>query len=153
MSLNCEVLLDPEIEFVPLDLLANLIEYAAEQEPVLGNGPWQMSLRLCDDVVISELHDRFFADPTPTDVITFPSGDGEDDGETYLGDVVVSVEAAARQAADAGHSTDREIAFLALHGLLHLCGYDDPTDELRETMHRRQTTLLEMWERSQGRPW
>jgi rRNA maturation RNase YbeY len=66
-----------------------------------------------------------------TDVLSFPAGQDEFEkveGLT-LGDVVISVEQAARQAKDNGMTFDQEIAQLILHGLLHLCGYDHSTDE------------------------
>jgi probable rRNA maturation factor len=153
MPLHCDVVVDAGVEVGEAVTLATLLEFAADSEPALSDSRWQMTLRICDDDTIAELHGRFFADPTPTDVITFPSGEAPDAGDVYLGDVVVSVETAASQSGDAGHSPEREIAFLALHGLLHLCGYDDTSDELRAAMHERQNAHLIAWERERGRPW
>jgi len=65
-----------------------------------------------------------------TDVLSFPAGDempGEGD-EQYLGDVVISIDTALRQAESAGHSIEREVEELLIHGVLHLCGYDHETD-------------------------
>jgi len=66
-----------------------------------------------------------------TDVLSFPSGQSafEEEAEATLGDVVISVEQASRQAAEYGLSLDQEIAQLILHGVLHLCGYDHETDD------------------------
>jgi probable rRNA maturation factor len=66
-----------------------------------------------------------------TDVLSFPSGQDEFDKleDPSLGDVVISVEQAARQAKANGLTLDEEIAQLILHGLIHLCGYDHSTDE------------------------
>ena len=153
MSLDCELIIDPDVDFDQPAQLVELIEHAAESESFLTSGHWQMSLRLCRDYAIADLHERFFNDPTPTDVITFPSGDEPDENGAYLGDVVVSVETAADQATDGNHSVAREVAFLSLHGLLHLCGYDDTTTMERDAMHHRQLMLLETWERERGRPW
>lgn len=152
MPLLCDVIIDPGIEFFDSAALADLLQFAAASELAVAAGRWQMTLRLSDDSAIADLHGRFFADPTPTDVITFPSGELPGDG-AYLGDVVVSVETAAEQAADAGHSREREVAFLALHGLLHLCGYEDATSEQRDEMHRRQSQHLAAWERDRGQLW
>jgi probable rRNA maturation factor len=152
MPLLCDIVVDLDIEFSETPDLADLLKFAAESEPAIAGGQWQMTLRLSDDSAIADLHGQFFADPTPTDVITFPSGELPGDGG-YLGDVVVSVETAADQAADVGHSVAREVAFLALHGLLHLCGYDDATSEDRHEMHRRQSQYLAAWERERGRQW
>ncbi len=152
MPLVCDVVVDPGIEFSDLSALADLMQFAAGSEPMIAAGQRQMTLRLAGDAAIADLHGRFFADPTPTDVITFPSGDLPGD-DAYLGDVVVSVETAAEQAADVGQSDKREIAFLALHGLLHLCGYEDSTSEQLEAMHERQSQHLAAWERDRDRKW
>ena len=152
MALTCEVVVDPEVTFDRPERLAELLEFAGTFEPSIGKRSLQMTLRLCDDATIADLHGRFFRDPTPTDVITFPGGDPVDD-DGYLGDVVVSIDTAADQAADATHSMEREVAFLALHGLLHLCSYDDATDEDRDAMHHRQYVHLAAWEREYGRSW
>jgi len=98
-------------------------------------------VRLCDDQEIADLHLAFFNDPAPTDVITFPDGDISD-GSGHLGDIVVSIETARRQGAEVGHSLAREVTFLAIHGLLHLCGYRDSTQALRGAMLARQEHLL-----------
>src|SRR6266480_1333983 len=65
-----------------------------------------------------------------TDVLSFPAGqsDFEEAAEATMGDVVISLEQAARQATEHGMTLDQEIAQLILHGLLHLCGYDHETD-------------------------
>jgi probable rRNA maturation factor len=153
MPLECDVICDPGVEFPHVASIAELLQFAAQSEPAISDGRWQMTLRLSDDDAIAELHRRFFDDPTPTDVITFPSGEEPDHDGAYLGDVVVSVETAARQAQDAGHSEVREVAFLALHGLLHLCGYEDTTAAERDEMHRCQGQYLDDWEREWGQPW
>ena len=66
-----------------------------------------------------------------TDVLSFSSAQSafEEEAEATLGDIVISVEQAERQAAEQGSSLDQEIAQLILHGVLHLCGYDHETDE------------------------
>ncbi len=153
MPLRCEVVIDRGLLFDQDEQLVDLIQHAAKIETSLSGGPWHMTLRLSDNDTIAGLHARFFDDPTPTDVITFPGGELAGDGGTYLGDVVISIETAADQASDAGHSLAREVAFLALHGLLHLCGYDDVTPGQRDAMHQRQNMMLDIWERDNGRHW
>ncbi|MEX2314329.1 MAG: rRNA maturation RNase YbeY [Thermomicrobiales bacterium] len=151
MSLQCDVVIDAGVTFNVSASLADLLKHAGRSEPLTAAGCWRMTLRVCDDFTIAELHERFFADPTPTDVISFPDRESAVEGEKYLGDVVVSIETAAAQAVDAGHSLAREVAFLALHGLLHLCGHDDARSDEREGMLLRQQQILEAWERDQGR--
>ena len=152
MPLSCEIVVDDGVAFEQTAALSDLLEHAGRVEPALDGTAWQMTLRLCDDATIAGLHAEFFNDPTPTDVITFPLGDEASD-DAYLGDVVVSFEKAVQQADDGRHSPAREVAFLALHGLLHLCGYHDATDEQREAMHERQYQHLDDWERARGRAW
>lgn len=133
--------------------LARLLAHAAEAEPRAPRGAWGMALRVTDDAEIAVFHGRYFGDPTPTDVISFPSGDDLAAPAGHLGDVIVSLDTARVNAATEGHALEREVAFLALHGLLHLCGYDDAHDEERASMLRRQTELLEQYERDHVTPW
>lgn len=75
-----------------------------------------------------------------TDVLSFPAGDSVDtDAQSYLGDIAVSVETALRQAQAAGHSLERELDELLIHGVLHLSGYDHETD--RGQMNRIELRL------------
>ena len=99
-----------------------------------------LSVCLVSDRRMRELNRRFRGRGGTTDVLSFPAGDGPDpEGEAYLGDVVISVDRAAAQARELGHSLAREIRILALHGYLHLLGYDHETDD--GTMMRLQRRL------------
>lgn len=80
-----------------------------------------------------------------TDVLTFPAWEGGEQiapGDGYLGDVAICVQRAAEQAAAYGHTAEREMAFLAVHGALHLLGFDhmQPADE--EIMTQKQREIL-----------
>jgi probable rRNA maturation factor len=119
------------------DRLRDLLTSAAEAEKRHG----EIGIWLCTDDEIAGLHQRFMDIAGPTDVISFP-GDSQ-----YLGDIAVSFETAAAQAIDAGHPVAREIAYLALHGLLHLLDYDDLTPREREQMLARQDELIAAYER------
>lgn len=72
-----------------------------------------------------------------TDVLSFPSGE-----EDYLGDVVISLKKAFKQAKTYKHSINREVAFLAVHGYLHLLGYDHETKEDEQVMFNKQEEIL-----------
>lgn len=133
---------------LPLERLRALLAFAAEVEGLSG----QLGLWICSDPEIADLHRRFMGLPDPTDVLTFPADIDEPEGR-YLGDVAVSYDTAAEQGADAGHSVQREIAYLALHGLLHLAGYDDRGPGEREAMLRRQDELLAAFEREHPDGW
>lgn len=71
---------------------------------------------------VRTLNRTFRKKDKPTDVLSFPIGAREPDGKYYLGDIVISVPVAERQARENGHSLDREIEILVLHGFLHLIG-------------------------------
>ena len=88
-----------------------------------------------DDAEISTLHGEFFGDPTPTDVITFPM---DDDAV----EIVVSVECARRCAVEYGHAIRAELALYIVHGLLHVCGYDDVETRDRERMREAERAIL-----------
>ena len=75
----------------------------------------------------------------PTDVLSFPNDDAKD---RSLGDVFISVDQAKKQAEDYGHSLEREIGFLAVHGYLHLLGYDHHTQEEETLMIAKQEEIL-----------
>lgn len=89
------------------------------------------TLALVGDDRIRGLNRDFRGYDKPTDVLSFPSGSGNgpDDAEDYLGDIVISVETANRQARRRGSTLPRELRVLALHGFLHLLGYDHETDD------------------------
>ncbi len=83
----------------------------------------KISLAFVDDATIHGLNKRFLNHDEPTDVITFPlSGPG---AKKLEGELVVGVEVAKRQADERGHAVDAELCLYVIHGLLHLCGYDD----------------------------
>lgn len=151
--LALDVLVDAGIDALPEAPLRRLAAFAARVEPSFPAGDWEMTLRLCDDQTIAELHEQYFDDPTPTDIITFPSGDAAGVGSRYLGDIVVSVETARDNARLHGHTPAREIAFLLLHGILHLCGMDDHDDADRQRMLQRQSEILEAFECETGQRW
>ena len=81
-----------------------------------------------------------------TDVLTFPSGEGEallGSPDGYLGDIMICRSRAVEQATEYGHSLSRELAFLAVHGTLHILGYDHMNEAEERIMRARQRTILE----------
>ncbi len=111
---------------------------------------YELSLRLTDDHEIHTLNSQYRQQDKPTDVLAFASLEVDSPpteamAETeplYLGDIVISVETAQRQASDRGHSLEIELAWLAAHGLLHLLGWDHPDEEQLTQMLNQQETLL-----------
>jgi probable rRNA maturation factor len=110
----------------------------------------ELSLTFCDNEKIRELNNRFRGIDRATDVLSFPLFDEADTDhyfpeiECMLGDIVISLERARAQAEEFGHSYEREAAFLAVHSVLHLLGYDHETGEADELdMRRRQSEIME----------
>jgi len=106
----------------------------------------EVSLVLTEDEFIRELNRLYRHRDEPTDVLSFSQDEGDGDlpvaGPRLLGDVVISVETAARQAATAHRSLDAELAELAVHGTLHLLGWEDETPGERDRMLARQADIL-----------
>ena len=109
---------------------------------------YELTLRLTDDLEIQSLNSQYRHQDKPTDVLAFadleevltPSVElGE---PLYLGDIVISVDTASRQATVAHHSLITELAWLAAHGLLHLLGWDHPDDESLVAMIALQKNML-----------
>lgn len=92
----------------------------------------EVEVSFITDEAIAEVHGRFLEDPTPTDVITFEHGE-----------ILISTETAVRQAADAGWEPRRETALYLVHGLLHLAGHEDATDEGFQRMKGLQESILD----------
>lgn len=80
-----------------------------------------------------------------TDVLTFPAWEGEISlsADGYLGDIMICYDRAQEQAKEFGHSLKRELSFLAVHGVLHLLGYDHMTEPDEIRMREKQTLILE----------
>jgi probable rRNA maturation factor len=104
-----------------------------------------VSVLLVGDRAIRRLNRAYLNRDRPTDVLAFPQGGSPPSPQPHLlGDVVISVDAAARQAKAHDHSLDRELAILLIHGILHLLGYDDTTPTARRHMWAEQARLLAM---------
>lgn len=110
---------------------------------------YEVSLRFTDDAEIQQLNAQYRQKDQPTDVLAFAALEGDypfledlEDEPVYLGDVVISVETAQRQAEERDHTLVWELAWLAAHGLLHLLGWDHPDDDRLEEMLEQQQVLL-----------
>jgi probable rRNA maturation factor len=84
----------------------------------------EVTLAFVGERAIRTLNRKWMKKDKPTDVLSFPLGEKAADGRFYLGDIVVAVPVAARQARAKGHALERELRLLAIHGFLHLLGYD-----------------------------
>jgi probable rRNA maturation factor len=146
-----------------------LVDVARHVLDRMGVSPLvELAISLKDVEEMERLHVQYMDEPGPTDVMAFPmdeldlrgsrgvphgSGHDEDDedaGPSLLGDVVLCPEVAERQAADAGHSTQDELALLCTHGVLHLLGYDHAEEDEHREMFGLQAELLESWRAGRG---
>ena len=111
----------------------------------------EVSVTFTDDEGIRAVNKEYRGIDKATDVLSFPLTDFEggdeppmDEPTVSLGDIIISLERAEAQAAEFGHSFEREAAFLCVHSMLHLLGYDhEKSEEDDEDMRRRQREILE----------
>jgi probable rRNA maturation factor len=119
-----------KVEIVPSATLRapGLAAWLTSIAPSRARG--EVTVALVSDARVRELNRRFRRKDAPTDVLSFPAAASgpRADGQRYLGDVVIAAGVARRQAKEAGHSIQTELRVLALHGLLHLLGYDHEGD-------------------------
>ncbi|RAS83015.1 rRNA maturation RNase YbeY [Priestia endophytica] len=127
-----------------------LLKLAAQMEEVSNA---ELSLTFVDNDAIQDINREYRGKDKPTDVISFAMeemGEGEleivgEDLPRALGDIIISIPKAEEQAEEYGHSFMRELGFLAVHGFLHLLGYDHETEEEEKEMFTRQTEILERY--------
>jgi probable rRNA maturation factor len=121
------------------------------QPEISHNDEYELTLRLTDDTEVQSLNEQYRQKNQPTDVLAFAALEVDSpelpvemqlSEPLYLGDIVISVETAHRQALQQGHSLKTELAWLASHGLLHLLGWDHPDAESLSAMLNQQSTLL-----------
>lgn len=126
-------------------LIQTGFEIAARLEGL--EGELEVSVSFVDNEIIQELNREYRHMDAPTDVLSFPQ---DDDGGflvpdamlTILGDIVISLERAADQAEEYGHSLQREVLYLAIHGFFHLLGYDHETPEEQQVMRKLEERVL-----------
>ena len=130
-----------QIEEQSAESLAELLREAAvvtlTHERVTA--PASLSVVLSDDARLQALNKQFMGFDEPTDVLSFPDDDENDD---YLGDIVISVARAQTQADAGGHPVGAELQLLTVHGVLHLLGYDHATPDERAAMWGVQAAVL-----------
>jgi probable rRNA maturation factor len=120
------------------DLVSRLRRKAGRALQLLEQKNAILSLAFVGNRSIRNLNARYRRKAEPTDVLSFPSGDELPSGEKLLGDVVISIEQAAKQASERGKSVEKELEALLVHGILHLLGYD------HERSRKDEKTMLAM---------
>ncbi|ARD49557.1 rRNA maturation RNase YbeY [Sporosarcina sp. P37] len=138
-------MVEPESEI----LIKELLTHAAKMEEL--EGLYELSVTFMDDESIQAVNAEYRGKDRPTDVISFALEElsegevaiiRESDMPVVLGDIIISIDTAKRQAAEYNHTFKRELGFLALHGFLHLLGYDHLNEEDERKMFGRQTEIL-----------
>ena len=127
-----------------LDINQNLLKNAVKTTlDTLDKPDMDITLRLTNDAEMRQLNQTFRGMAKTTDVLSFNQDYVDPEtGRFYLGDIVISVERALQQAPANGHTLDEECAFLAVHGTLHLLGYDHYTPEEQEKMWGLQDAIF-----------
>ena len=139
----------PEELSFPQEIIDNVTKAAEMVGELYGVENGEVSVTLTDNAYIHTLNRQYRGIDRPTDVLSFALNESEEpeiDGGldvNVLGDLIISVERAEEQAADYGHSVRREMAFLTVHGMLHLLGYDHMEDEERAEMEAEQRFVME----------
>lgn len=100
------------------------------------------TILLTGDERIRDLNRGFLDHDAVTDVLSFPAGEPTPGADAYLGDIAISVPAAARQASSGGHGLEAELQLLTVHAVLHLLGYDHGTVAEKEAMWSAQAHIL-----------
>lgn len=150
MPLEIDVQIDDELaDQAAADGLQAAVAATLRREGVASAG---VSLMVGGDELLHQLNLEYRGIDGPTDVLSFSAQEDAQgaaaqfvtapDALDFLGDIVISLPYAARQAAIAGHSTARELHLLAIHGTLHLLGYDHATAEEEAVMWARQDEIL-----------
>jgi len=160
MTYNIDYEASQELQFEYEELLKKVIEACIDYE----NCPYEaeVSVLFTDDDQIREINNEFRSIDKPTDVLSFPAVEYEtpgdfsqledhyvesfhpETGELLLGDIVISVDRAMRQAEEYGHTIEREIAFLTAHSIFHLLGYDHMEENERLIMEQKQNKVLDI---------
>ncbi|MCK1982119.1 MULTISPECIES: rRNA maturation RNase YbeY [Peribacillus] len=130
-------------------LVESILQFAARKENIEKDT--ELSVTFVDNDRIREINKEYRNKDSATDVISFALEEmGEDEVEIVgaemprmLGDIIISIERTKEQAEEYGHSFDRELGFLALHGFLHLLGFDHMNEEDEKVMFTKQKEILE----------
>ena len=151
MSEEIEIFVEKEFRgVVDEDWVRRIAQTVLKTEGVAP--PYEVGLVFTDSETVKQLNRDYRGVDEPTDVLAFymhPQKEVDDsfalppDGVTRLGEVIISYPQAAEQAREQGHSTEKELALLIIHGVLHLLGYDHEEPEGENKMRGRERELLE----------
>ncbi|MDF2839243.1 MAG: hypothetical protein K0Q99_14 [Clostridia bacterium] len=152
------VLIDNRQDKIEVDsnmeaLVEKVVQKALEIEV---EDDYEVSISFVDNQEIKELNKQYRGKDIPTDVLSFPLMEFEETEVNYnnadefvqedrlLGDIVISLEKTQEQASDYGHSFERELSFLVVHGILHLLGMDHEDEQQEKEMLQKQDNILQL---------
>ena len=132
--------INPSLKAAPSrDVLVRAARGVLEQQGVDGD----LTVVASDDSQMRALNRSYLGIDAPTDVLAFPASELDPEtGRRYLGDVLLSLPRAERQAKDAGHGLEAELQLLVVHGVLHLLGYDHASPDEKARMWAAQAEVL-----------
>lgn len=142
MSVAVEIAVEsPRWETLPAaeDVVRGAIEAALAD---CGEANAEVSVALADDAQIRELNRHWRGKDSATNVLSFPAPGQQPDGARFLGDIILAFETVEREAAEEAKPLAHHVAHLAVHGTLHLLGYDHENDSDAEVMERRERDIL-----------
>jgi len=152
MSEEIEISVEEEFrEVIDEGWARRIVETVLEAEGVAHS--YEVSLVFTDSETVKQLNRDYRGMDEPTDVLAFymlPQKEVDDsfalppDGETRLGEVIISYPQAVKQSKERGHSPEKELTLLIIHGILHLLGYDHEEPEEESKMRERERELVEM---------
>ncbi|HOJ92266.1 MAG TPA: rRNA maturation RNase YbeY [Dictyoglomaceae bacterium] len=122
--------------------IKNFLKEVFKKKGLIPN-KYDISVVMVDDEKIKELNSKYRGKDSPTDVLSFSLG--KDTKGRIVGEIYISLETVKQQAEENNKSLLDEIAFLALHGVLHILGYDHETDEDYEVMEKEASKLFSLW--------
>jgi probable rRNA maturation factor len=128
-------------EIIPVDRgrMREIVRAVLDGE---GISDAEISLAFVDNPTIQQLNQRYLSHNEPTDVLSFPLS--EPNADRLAGELVIGAEVAKAQAEDLAHELEAELALYVIHGLLHLCGYDDKLASAIEKMRQRERHYLQL---------
>jgi probable rRNA maturation factor len=117
----------------------DVVRRAIAKAAVFEGKPGEVAVLLTDDAAIRVMNATWRGIDKPTNVLSFPAGDG---GTPHLGDIAIAFETVAREAAQENKAFSDHLAHLSIHGYLHLIGFDHETDREAERMEHLETRIL-----------
>lgn len=146
MALQIDITVETALPFANVQEIETAVRTTLQQQSVNAG---ELTIVLADNSRLQGLNKQFLGIDKPTDVLSFPAGDDElwlgtgDDSPPYLGDIAISVPYAASQAEKAGHTLLAELQLLAVHGTLHLLGFDHGSSAEKAEMWAAQQAVLD----------